>query len=292
MPVRRAFDITSQTTVTPIVVNSWQTLTLNPIRVPCLELAESIAEHMMLTLFGGTPVIMTAWKDKRLRGIPHPDQAITDQLEDILERQIGLPGRTPRAINPNQGRYAGQEKLDHLEGFVAEHLWHLATTHQIYGGPYHRVNPISFRVTDSGADGFVIFEPTPGQYHYRLWEIKKNSTGRNPRPTAVDACVQLAKNATYYLQELSKVGEHESDATLKTFYSNIVFHWRRQHPEANAGVALVVDQGRAGRNPFDMLGSVHLTALAGQDRLHGLQIEVQDVRKLAEDVRTVIWSGL
>jgi len=291
MPVRRAFVITPQTTGSP-VVNSWKTLTLDPVRVPRLELAESIAEHMMRTLFGGTPVIVTAWQNKRLHGIPHPDQVITDQLEDILERQIGLPGRPPRSVNPNNGRYAGLEKLDHLEGFVAEHLWHLATDHHVYGGPYHRVHPISFRVTDSGADGFVIFEPTPGQLHYRLWEIKKNSTGRNPRPTAVDACEQLTKNATYYLQEISKVGEHESSPALKTFYSQIVFHWRQQQPEANAGVALVVDQGRAGGNPFDILGSSHLAALAGQDRLHGLQIEVQDVRALAEDVRRVMWNGL
>ncbi|MFC3833007.1 MULTISPECIES: hypothetical protein [Deinococcus] len=289
--MRRAFHITPQTTGLP-AVNSWKTLTLDPATVPRPVLAESIAEHMMLTLFGGTPVIIDAWRAKRLHGTPHPTAGITAQLEDILGRPIGLPAGPPRALNPNRGRYAGLEKLDHLEGFVAEHLWHLATHHQVHSAPHVRLHGVSFRVTDSGADGFVIYEPVPGAYTYRLWEIKKNSSGTNPRPTAVKACDQLTNNATYYLQEISKVGEHEADMNVKAFYSNIVFHWRGATPEANAGVALIVDQGAPGANPFDMLGTSALTGLAGADRLHGLQIEVLEVRRFAEEVRQVLWNGL
>lgn len=291
MPVRRAFRIISSSTGHPVAVNSWKTLTLAPAVVPRVELAASIAEHMMATLFGGTPEIIEAWRNKRLHGTPHPNPAITAQLEDIVSRQIRLPTQPIHTLNPN-GRYGGQEKLDHLEGFVAEHLWHLATQHNVHSAPHVHLLPVSFRVTDSGSDGFAIYEPQPSQYQYRLWEIKKNSTGRNPRPTAVKACEQLTSNATYYLQEISKRGEHEPDPGLKAFYSKIVFHWRGNTDEANAGVALVVDRGVMGRNPFDMLGTTALPGLAGEDRLHGLLVEVEDVRAFAEEVRQVIWSGL
>ncbi|AXH00911.1 hypothetical protein DVJ83_17530 (plasmid) [Deinococcus wulumuqiensis] len=291
MPVRRAFRITPSFTGHPVAVNSWKTLTLDQAVVPRVELAESVAEHMMATLFGGTPAIIIAWRNKRLHGTAHPDPAITAQLADIVSRQIRLPAQPIKALNPN-GRYRGQEKLDHLEGFVAEHLWHLATHYHVHSDPHVHLLPVSFRVTDSGSDGFAIYEPSAGQYQYRLWEIKKNSTGRDPRPTAVKACDQLTSNATYYLQEISKRGEHEPDPDLKAFYSEIVFHWRGNTGEANAGVALVVDQGTVGRNPFNMLGTTSLQGLAGADRLHGLLVEVDDVRAFAEEVRQVIWSGL
>ena len=60
-----------------------------------------------------------------------------------------------------------------------------------------------------------------------------------------------------------------------------MFHWRGATLEANAGVALIVDHGAPGANPFDMLGTSALAGLAGADRLHGLQIEVLEVRRLS-----------
>ena len=218
--------------------------------MPRTVLAESIAEHMMLTLFGGTPVIIDAWRAKRLHGTPHPTAGITAQLEDILGRQIGLPAGPPRALNPSRGRYAGLEKLDHLEGFVAEHLWHLATHHQVHSASHVRLHGVSFRVTDSGADGFVIYEPVPGAYMYRLWEIKKNSSGTNPRPTAVKACDQLTNNATYYLQEISKVGEHEADVRVKAYLLEHRVPLARGHPGGERGSRADRRPRRARRQPL------------------------------------------
>lgn len=261
------------------VINSWKRLTLD--KVSWDDLAKLVAQHIMKTLFGGNQKILDAWENKCTHNHSHSEQNITDQLNDVLSRQIGIP--SDQEI---------EKKSNSLEGFVAEHLWHLTTLHHIYDIPHVYLHDIDFRVTSPGADGFVIYKNTEGGYYYRLWEVKKNNRDEDHTGTSKDACEQLDYQATCYLQEISKLGEHHSNTSLKDFYSEIMFHWRNASPEANAGIALIFKKQPPQAKPFNILGSEYLSKLAGEHRLNGLLIELGDVSEFAKKVRQEIWNGL
>ena len=152
------------------------------------EVALHIASHRMV----GAPQHIEAWH-RGLAGEPYQPRERRAVLA-FLARGLGRPGAPG-----NQ---------DHLEGLVAEHLWHMAHMGFPSDGPILYLSPPKFDPTAPGADGLVIFDDQGPRF--RLWEIKK--AGAHISGTLSKAYGQLAGNADVYLRPIdgNRSGERRS----------------------------------------------------------------------------------
>jgi len=71
-------------------------------------LAKLLAENVMKSKFGGATHIIKAWETKKNKGFPPPPELI-EAAKAAIDLAIGLPS-SPKDEN-------------HIQGWVAEHLW-------------------------------------------------------------------------------------------------------------------------------------------------------------------------
>lgn len=287
MPVSHGFTVTKNLTGTP-AYNSWSEFQHDSTLLSQSDLVHAIAEHIMDNWFGGTPATLKAWQDK-LSGTPHADAAIQQHLSDIVQSNLRLPGDPPILVK--KGPRKGLENLDHLEGLVAEHLWHMCAAESALGAAPRFLGDLGFRVHDKGPDGFVIVD-SAGRLEYRLWEVKKNSTSLPATATVTGAAQQLHLRATDYLQEIAQLNRHNADPQLKSLFQQLVYFWGQQSPEANAGIAVVTTRPSGATTPFTHFGSTYLSGFKGTNPMQGLLVNMNDLSRLATDVRQEIWNGL
>ena len=124
---------------------------------------------------------------------------------------------------------------EHIEGFVAEHIWYLLTLEDAltFGVPV-RVDEPDWSVTDSGGDGLAIYRSN-GALVFRLWESKAHTGEGTVRDVVNGACRQVNSNAMRYLARFSKVGQGLGDPELQQFYGRLLELWRRSRAQGRRG---------------------------------------------------------
>jgi hypothetical protein len=175
-----------------------------------------VAAHIARVRCGGAPQYFNAWL-ARLRGGPaHPADLLECLVALVASESIGMP---PDGASDQ-----------HIEGFVAEHIWHLLTLENAlaFGAPV-RVDGPDWWVTDSGGDGLAIHRVN-GTLVFRLWESKAHTADSAVRDLVNGACRQVDSNALRYLARFSKVGQSLDDPELQQFYGSLLELWRAAAP--------------------------------------------------------------
>ena len=191
---------------------------------------------------------------------------------------FGLPG-------------AKEEKnKDHLHGHIGEWLWHLLTK----DNPAVKAQPApKGDVTDSGGDGYTIYETGKGELRFRLWESKKN-TGKGSLSTSLNlAYGQLGAHGQTYVAKI--VGAYaqasgEGAEELNSFITEIPQGWTQGDVIVGAGVTLATHQTLPGK-PFKKMAE-KLPLLDKPGQLRGLATSIECYGVLAETVRRYAWTAL
>lgn len=234
-------------------------------------LAWVLADTIMAARFGPALPLLASWRSHTLAGTPIPDperQAVAAFVEPVF----GL--RT-------------QPKSDtHLYGHVGEWLWHLLTSQNqaVKLQPEPKGD-----VTDSGGDGFSIYEDASGGLHFRLWESKKY-TGKGGVSGSINkANKQLAKNGQRYIAKIVGALAYESTEII-SFMSGIPVSWVQGGNDVGAGVTIATDRP-VPKQPFRNM-SKKFPKLGQSGQLRGVITSIDRFKELARLVREYTWTAL
>lgn len=195
-------------------------------------------------------------------------------------------------LSPMFGTPAELVNVEHTQGAIAEFLWFLLFDKQD-DIPYDRVRleGPDFRPTSSGGDGLGIYKDDNGLYFFKLWEIKKHTAKDSPRNKVTAAALQLDEYAISYLAQYSQVlSRHESDPEIALFYADLTRHWIDKTESAGAGLS-VSSNSDFPEGSFEAL-STRFSDIAGDHRLTGMSLYVDNYISLVERVKKIIWEGL
>ena len=234
-----------------------------------------VATHIARERCGGAPQYFNAWLARHGGGPPHPPDLLDCLVAMVASESIGLP--------PTGGRD------EHIEGFVAEHIWHLLTIENAltFGVPV-RVDGPDWSVTDSGGDGLAIYRSN-GTLVFRLWESKAHTGDGTVRDVVNGACRQVNSNALRYLARFSKVGQGLGDPELQRFYGSLLELWRAAAREAGGGISVAT----ASDATADCFGNYpNYWAFGHDDQRQGLAVTIEDYAAFAKQVRQELWNGL
>jgi hypothetical protein len=234
-----------------------------------------VATHIARERCGGAPQYFDAWLARHGGGPPHPPDLLDCLLAMVASESIGKP--------PTGG------SDEHIEGFVAEHIWHLLTLENAmtFGVPV-RVDGPDWSVTDSGGDGLAIYRSN-GTLVFRLWESKAHTAAGSVREVVNGACRQVDSNALRYLARFSKVGQGLGDLELQKFYGSLLELWREAAREAGGGISVATASAATG----DCFGNYpNYWAFGYDDQRQGLVVTIEDYAAFAKQVRQELWNGL
>ena len=234
-----------------------------------------VATHIARERCGGAPQYFDAWLTRHGGGPPHPPDLLECLVPLVASESIGLP--------PDGG------SDEHIEGFVAEHIWHLLTIENAltFGVPV-RIDGPDWSVTDSGGDGLAIYRSN-GTLVFRLWESKAHTTEGTVRQVVNGACRQVDSNALRYLARFSKVGQGLGDPELQQFYGRLLELWRAAAREAGGGISVAT----ASDATADCFGNYpSYWAFGHDDQRQGLVVMIEDYAAFAKQVRQELWNGL
>lgn len=234
-----------------------------------------VASHVAWHRCGGAPQYFDAWM-ARHEGGPEHSQELADCLKAFVSSEcIGTPADPAPDV--------------HLEGFVAEHIWHLLTIESgvRFGMPV-RVDGPDWSATDSGGDGLAIYR-VGDSLLFRLWESKAHSGEGTVRDVVNGACRQIESRALRYLARFSKVGQSVADPELQEFYGQLPQLWREAAREAGGGIA-VATHSQAIEECFGNLSAYW--SFEHPDQRQGLVVVIEDYPLFAKSVREHLWKGL
>jgi hypothetical protein len=234
-----------------------------------------VATHIAWLRCGGAPQYFNAWCIRLGGGSPHDPELLDCLIAFIASESIGTS--------------AEPACHEHLEGFVAEHVWHLLTTENMltYGTPV-RVEGPDWSVTDSGGDGLAVYR-RGGTLVFRLWESKAHAGDDGVRAVVNRACRQVNSNALRYLARFSKVGQALPDPEFQDFYGRLPELWRQAAREAGAGISVTT----ASAETSDCFGNCpNYWEFSHDDQRQGLVVTIEDYSAFAELVRDELWKGL
>jgi hypothetical protein len=233
---------------------------------------------MMKARCGVATDVYDRWR-ARATGGEALDPIDREVLETFVEPSIGLPG-DPRS-------------LDHLEGAVAEFIWYLAALARPPAGRQIRhIEKPSLLASEPGGDGLVIYEMAADQsLIFRLWEVKKHTGGGGVSPVIRRACLQLSGRGKRYFAKYASQGEYLPDQDLVALYAQLGERWIRSDRSAGAGVAIATSESNTPTRAFSRMYT-HFPQFSSGDQLEGLVAGIGDFGQFAQQVRTVLWSGL
>lgn len=175
---------------------------------------------------------------------------------------------------------------DHLQGTVAEYLWHAVSVADDSEGPLLRIIGPKLDPGSTGGDGLTV--RGRGDPSFTLWEIKKH-IGSSLSDVIARAGSQLADNAPRYLTQYASYAQLTNDPELARRFATIVEAWIEGLAHVRAGVAVTTHTSRDRcfqglRRQFE-----HLT---GTDPCSGLLVVLDDLPRFARRVAEVLWIGL
>jgi len=254
----------------------WHRDDSNAVGAALERLVSQLGERIMRYRCRGQPGRFEAWRERRDGG-PAADETTRRALEIVVGTAVGLPG-SPKS-------------RDHVEAFVAEHLWYFLTLEADPDECIVRVQGPSVEVTEIGGDGLTIHRESKDAISFRLWEIKKYSGTGSAASTVSGACRQLEANALRYLNKFSLLGQQEADEQIARLYGELLDHWLEATSEASAGVGLGTSSRAITNRSFQSLPK-SFPRLVSPPRLQGCAAAIDDFSAFVERVRDELWKGL
>lgn len=261
---------------------SWTLAQLKPTQVEELDSAAClIADFAVEWRCKGTTHTYEIWRDATNSGVKLigvDREVVTPYLDQVF----GLPEK-PR--------------LDiHRRGWLAELIWYLLAEH--IGSPsgrvLRRIEGPDWHPTKPGGDGLVIWETSPGNLEFRLWESKQYTGAGTVSGSISDATKQIRNNALQYLAQATAIGAANgpvSEADVRQLYGELVSLWIAKSPKAGIGISVTTSHANAPRRAFSRVQTTFPDlSLPGQ--LEGLISTVGNFQDFADDVRNRVWNAL
>lgn len=234
-----------------------------------------VALDIVLDRCGGAVQYVSPWLDRYQGGPPHDADLLACLVAFLGSESIGTREKPANDV--------------HLEGFVAEHIWHLLIRDDALGfGWPARVDGPDWSVTDSGGDGLAVYR-IDDALAFRLWESKAHTGAGEVRDVINGACRQINSNALRYLARFSKVGQGLADEELQTFYGRLPELWKNADRAAGGGISVATASG-AHDTSFD--GFPNYWEFTEDDQRQGLLVVIDDFADFAQTVRGHLWKGL
>jgi hypothetical protein len=234
-----------------------------------------IALEVVRQRCGGAPRYFDPWFDRYLGGPAHDPDLLEVLKAFFSSESIGTPS------DPASDQ--------HLQGFVAEHIWSLLVSEGAFAfGRPVRVEGPSWSVTDAGADGLAIYRS--GDLMFRLWESKAHGGDGEVREIVNGACRQVDSNALRYLARYSQIGQSLADPELQSFYGDLPELWKMAAASAGGGISVATGSPAPG-DGFGNLRAYWSFEHEGNQR-QGLLVVIEDYAQFAREVREHVWKGL
>lgn len=273
MPLSDYFDLR----ITDGGTHIWSRRCHDPTRSSAAQIAAELADLILQLRCQRCLRHYRAWRAAVDGGAP-PTGASAAALRAFIQPAVGLP--TDPEPRPE----------DHLEGFVAEHLWYFLALEASDWEPVVHVEPPGFSVTDQGGDGLIIHRSQSGALMYRLWEIKKTAGNATVSATVSRAYNQLDEKATRYLARYTAIGQ-ELEEDLSEIYGNLIDLWIEGDPSAALGISVATSTHQVPKKCFTTLGT-RFPQFASPVRLRGMVTSLGDFPAFAREVRDCLWKGL
>jgi hypothetical protein len=237
-----------------------------------------VADHIMQTRTNGSAAY-ALWLTKATTS---PGITLSDRDRDVVDAFIRPAFGLPEHPRPD----------DHLQGYIAEALWHLLTLEFTdETRTLRNIDPPSWTTTEPGGDGLAVYEVAPGVLVFRLWEIKKTTGRSHVSATIRKASSQLSSNGIEYLAKCTAYGSRSEDAEIAALYAQLPELWRDDDQRAGIGVAIATSRVKAPtRRSFGALRRA-FPSMAAAQRLEGLIVALGDYSDFCERVREIAWSG-
>ncbi|WP_211588865.1 hypothetical protein [Allorhizocola rhizosphaerae] len=239
-----------------------------------------LADDTMRLRLGDASDVLTSWRDKRDGGPDHtPLRRRT--IEVYARIGFGLPGKPSHK--------------DHLEGHVAELLWHRLMTERTVcsgGRQLAYIPPLKADTTEPGGDGLAVYRIGNGTLVFRLWEIKKHDSSARISATIRRASEQLKLRGEEYLAKLA-APETVADDEVAELFKEVVELWLDGNDRGGVGVSVGTSAAHAPSGP-NTFGSI-LTAFphySAPGQTESIVVAVPDFPAFAIRVREIVWSGL
>lgn len=239
-----------------------------------------LADHAMQTRCGAAPAL-GSWRARRDGGPPNTG---TRQRAIEVYARMGF------------GLSAAPAIPDHLQGHVAELLWHRLIEERTVcddGRELVQAPPLKADPLESGGDGLVIYKISDGTLVFRLWEIKKHESQTSNLTAAIGrASRQLKTRGEEYLAKLA-APETIRDGPLAELFQDIVELWLDGSDRGGVGVSV----GTSAK--YVASASVSFKSVrrafphySRRGQTEGILVAVPDFPAFAERVREIVWSGL
>lgn len=186
-----------------------------------------IARSIVKNRCSNAPQYVDAWLNRYNGGPSHSPEFLDCLIAHIASDSIGTPTEPANEI--------------HLQGLVAEHIWHVLSSEDALGFGPPILSEVGWSPIDHGGDGIVVVG-CAGTYSFRLWESKAHTGQKAVRTIVNGACDQLTSNALRYLARYSKIGQAIGDLDLQTFCGNMPEMWIQGDRCAGGGVSVTTQE--------------------------------------------------
>ncbi len=241
--------------------------------------AWKLADHIMQLRSGESPAYPT-WRAKAIAGPAAAALSARDRkmVDAFIRPAFGLPDN--------------QKSADHVQGYIAEALWHLLASEEAVPDRSLRViESPSWMSTEPGSDGLVVYEIDGGVLIFRLWEIKKATGKAHLSKTIARACDQISLRGLEYIAKCTSFGSRNTEEAIAGLFAELPALWCDDDPRGGLGIAVATSVDKAPiRKCFGGVRSKFPVKSAG-GRLEGLIAAIGDYTLFAERVRDFVWSG-
>lgn len=239
-----------------------------------------LADHAMQTRCGAAPAL-GSWRARRDGG---PSNTGSRQRAIAVYARMGF------------GLPAAPAIPDHLQGHVAELLWHRLIEERTDckdGRELFQAPPLKADPLESGGDGLVIYKISDGTLVFRLWEIKKHESPTSTVTATIGrASRQLKNRGEEYLAKLA-APETIRDGRLAELFQDIVELWFDGSDRGGVGVSVGTSTAHVASSPVSFRAVRRaFPHYSRPGQAEGILVAVPDFPAFAEQVRGIVWSGL
>jgi hypothetical protein len=239
-----------------------------------------LADHAMQTRCG-TAQALASWRIRRDGGPPNTGNR-KRAIEVFVRMGFGLP--------------AAPAVPDHLQGHVAELLWHRLIQERTVctdGRELVQAPPLKADPLESGGDGLVIYKISDGTLVFRLWEVKKHESSTSTVTATIGrASRQLKTRGEEYLAKLVSP-ETIRHGPVAELFQDIVELWLDGSDRGGVGVSVGTSATHVASAPVSFRAVRRAFPHYSQPgQAEGILVAVPDFPAFAERVREIVWNGL
>lgn len=240
------------------------------------QLADELANYIMQSKLSKFPAHYQAWINKNSTGNLNPSN-IEHFLEAIVRVSIGT------IIQPKD--------LDHIQGWVAEHLWYYLIKGSYPLGHIVRVFDVGISSTEHGGDGFVLHNNSNG-LKFRLWEIKKISGTTNVNSVIRKASNQLKNRGTEYISRFVQENQNNNlSAQEEVILIQAIEDWINMNSSVGIGISTISSSAKLRSPSFQPLVN-KFPQISANGNIEGRVISLDDFDRFCTLVCRRIWNGI